>query len=64
MVAITGAHGTDVVIRRAARIAARTKADLHAVHVVGSEQSRRGASTRPSRCCTSWLMTWEPSGTC
>jgi two-component system sensor histidine kinase KdpD len=37
MVAITGAHGTDAVVRRAARIAARTKADLHAVHVVAAE---------------------------
>ncbi|HUY22392.1 MAG TPA: universal stress protein [Acidimicrobiales bacterium] len=42
MVAVTGAHGTDAVIRRAARIAARTKADLHAVHIVAAEQSRRG----------------------
>ena len=42
MVAVTGAHGTDAVIRRAARIAARTKADLHAVHVVAPEQARRG----------------------
>ena len=43
MVAVTGAHGTDAVIRRAARMAARSKADLHAVHVVASEQARRGA---------------------
>jgi two-component system, OmpR family, sensor histidine kinase KdpD len=42
LVAVTGAHGTDAVIRRAARIAARTKADLHAVHVVAPEQARRG----------------------
>jgi two-component system sensor histidine kinase KdpD len=41
MVAVTGAQGTDAVIRRAARIAARTKADLHAVHVTGAEQTRR-----------------------
>jgi two-component system sensor histidine kinase KdpD len=40
MVAVTGAHGTDAVIRRAARIAARTKADLHAVHVVSPEGTR------------------------
>ncbi len=44
MVAVTGALGTDAVIRRAARIAARTKADLHAVHVVASEQTRRSAA--------------------
>ena len=41
MVAITGALGTDAVVRRAARIAARTKADLHAVHVVSAEQTHR-----------------------
>ena len=34
MVAITGAPGTDAVIRRAAGITARMKGDLHAVHVV------------------------------
>jgi two-component system sensor histidine kinase KdpD len=44
LVAVTGAHGTDAVIRRAARIAARTKADLHAVHVVPPEQTRRVAA--------------------
>ncbi len=40
MVAITAAHGTDAVIRRAARLSARMKGDLHCVHVVGAEQSR------------------------
>jgi two-component system sensor histidine kinase KdpD len=44
MVAVTGAPGTDAVIRRAARIAARTKADLQAVHVVAAEQTRRHGS--------------------
>jgi two-component system sensor histidine kinase KdpD len=44
MVAVTGALGTDAVIRRAARIAARTKADLHAVHVVAAEQARERAA--------------------
>ncbi|MGA2522281.1 MAG: universal stress protein, partial [Acidimicrobiales bacterium] len=44
MVAVTGAHGTDTVIRRAARIAVRTKADLHAVHVVSSEQPGRSGT--------------------
>jgi two-component system sensor histidine kinase KdpD len=33
LVAITGAPGIDGVLRRAARIAARVKGDLHAVHV-------------------------------
>jgi two-component system sensor histidine kinase KdpD len=41
MVAITAAHGTDAVIRRAARLSARMKGDLHCVHVVGAEQSRQ-----------------------
>jgi two-component system, OmpR family, sensor histidine kinase KdpD len=41
MVAITAAHGTDAVMRRAARLSARMKGDLHAVHVVGAEQSRQ-----------------------
>ncbi len=43
LVAVTGAHGTDAVIRRAARIAARTKADLHAVYVVTPEQAKQGS---------------------
>src|SRR5277367_4692089 len=43
MVAVTGAHGTDAVIRRAARIAARTKADLHAVYVAASESTHGGS---------------------
>jgi two-component system sensor histidine kinase KdpD len=34
LVAVTGAPGDDVVIRRAARMAARMKADLLALHVV------------------------------
>ncbi len=38
MVAVTGAPGTDAVVRRAARIATRTKADLHAVHVVAADR--------------------------
>jgi two-component system sensor histidine kinase KdpD len=33
MVAVTGAPGTDTVLRRAARMATRAKAELHAVHV-------------------------------
>jgi two-component system sensor histidine kinase KdpD len=45
MVAVTGAHGTDAVLRRAARIAARTKADLHAVHVVAGDQTHRTDGT-------------------
>jgi two-component system sensor histidine kinase KdpD len=40
MVAITAAHGTDAVIRRAARLSARMKGDLHAVHVSSGENAR------------------------
>jgi two-component system, OmpR family, sensor histidine kinase KdpD len=43
MVAVTGAPGTDNVVRRAARIAARTKGDFLAVHVASAEQT----ATRP-----------------
>jgi two-component system, OmpR family, sensor histidine kinase KdpD len=39
MVAVTGAPGTDNVIRRAARIAARTKGEFLAVHVTGADQN-------------------------
>jgi two-component system sensor histidine kinase KdpD len=41
MVAVTAAPGTDAVIRRAARLSARMKGDLHAVHVLAAEQSRQ-----------------------
>ncbi len=38
MVAVTGAPGSDGVVRRAARIAQRTKGDLLVVHVTSEEQ--------------------------
>jgi two-component system, OmpR family, sensor histidine kinase KdpD len=41
MVAITAADGTDAVIRRAARLSARMKGDLHAVHVISGDQARQ-----------------------
>jgi two-component system sensor histidine kinase KdpD len=41
MVAITGAPGTDAVMRRAARLSARMKGDIHAVHVISGEQGRQ-----------------------
>jgi two-component system sensor histidine kinase KdpD len=40
MVAVTGASGTDGVLRRAARMALRVHGDLQVVHVVGDESSR------------------------
>jgi len=33
LVGVTTAPGTDVIVRRAARMAARTKADLHVLHI-------------------------------
>jgi len=39
MVAVTGAPGNDEVMRRAARMAARAKADLHVVHVESDDGS-------------------------
>jgi two-component system, OmpR family, sensor histidine kinase KdpD len=38
-VAVTTAPGTEMIIRRAARIAARVKGDLHVVHVMGDTSS-------------------------
>ncbi|MDA8149236.1 MAG: universal stress protein [Actinomycetota bacterium] len=43
LVAVTGAPGNDAVLRRAARLAARSKADLHVVHVSGGEDARTSA---------------------
>jgi two-component system sensor histidine kinase KdpD len=45
MVAVTGAPGNASVIRRAARIAARVKAPLVALHVVSSDADARRSST-------------------
>ena len=41
LVAVTAAPGTDAIVRRAARMAARIKADLHVVHVVAGDGARR-----------------------
>ena len=45
MVAVTGAPGNASVIRRAARIASRVKADLIAVHVISGDAEATQAST-------------------
>ena len=45
LVAVTGAPGNDTVIRRAARMAARMKADLLAVHVVSGDADPRAGNT-------------------
>ena len=41
LVAVTAAPGTDAIVRRAARMAARVKAELKVLHVVGDVQRRR-----------------------
>lgn len=41
MVAVDATAGTAAVMRRAARLAARARGELHVVHVASSEQSRR-----------------------
>jgi two-component system sensor histidine kinase KdpD len=46
MVAVTPAPGTDALIRRAARMASRLKADLDVVHVAASDATR--SADRPA----------------
>ncbi len=41
MVGVTGAPGTDALLRRAARIAARVKGDLDVVHITAEEDTGR-----------------------
>ena len=43
LAAVTGAPGTDGLLRRAARIASRVKADLDVVHVVADDATRPGS---------------------
>jgi two-component system, OmpR family, sensor histidine kinase KdpD len=49
MVAVTGAAGTEGLLRRAARIAARVKADLDVVHVVTGDATRAGGESSVDR---------------
>lgn len=49
MVAVTGAQGANFIIHRAARIAARTKGELYAVHVRADDSSTRTESEDLSR---------------
>jgi len=44
MVAVTAAPGTDILLRRAARIASRVKGDLDVVHVLAGDSSGRDES--------------------
>ena len=41
LVGVTGAPGTDAIVRRASRMASRIKAELHVLHIVAGEGSRR-----------------------
>jgi two-component system sensor histidine kinase KdpD len=42
MVAVTAAPGTDILLRRAARIAARVKGELSVIHVISGESAAPG----------------------
>ena len=42
VVAVTSAPGTDILLRRAARIAARVKGELSVIHVVSGESAAPG----------------------
>jgi two-component system sensor histidine kinase KdpD len=46
MVAVTGAPGTDAILRRAARMALRTKGDLHVVHVLRGDADSQATAER------------------
>ena len=53
LVAVTTAPGTEAIVRRASRMAARIKADLHVLHVVAGERpTPHMTSSWPS--CASW----------
>ena len=41
LVGVTGAPGTDAIVRRASRMASRIKGELHVLHIAASEGSRR-----------------------
>ena len=62
MVAVTGAPGTDAVLRRAARIALRAHASLQAVYVVGDDTRDPHPRRRPRPSSTS-LSTSGRAGT-
>jgi two-component system sensor histidine kinase KdpD len=59
MVAVTGAPGNASVIRRAARIAARLKAPLIAVHVVGGDDARQTSTEELKELAEAVGGTWQ-----
>jgi two-component system, OmpR family, sensor histidine kinase KdpD len=52
VVAVTGARGNDALIRRAARLALRTRADLVGVHITDTESGLTDSLGRPRRSST------------
>ena len=60
LVAVTGAPGNDTVIRRAARMAARMKAELLVLHVVTGDADAEAETTSTS--WRNWCTTWAPRG--
>ncbi len=46
LVGVTAAPGTDTIVRRASRMAARIKAELHVLHVVSGEGTARSHETQ------------------
>ncbi len=59
MVAVTGAPGNASVIRRAARIAARIKADLIAVHVISGDDASRASTKELEELVTAVGGRWQ-----
>jgi two-component system sensor histidine kinase KdpD len=59
MVAVTGAPGNASVIRRAARIAARLKAPLIAVHVVSGDDARQASTQELKELVEAVGGTWQ-----
>jgi two-component system sensor histidine kinase KdpD len=41
LVGVTGAPGTDTIVRRASRMASRIKAELHVLHIISGEGAKR-----------------------
>ena len=52
VVAVTGAQGNDVLIRRAARLALRTRVDLVGVHITDTDRGLTDSLGRPRRSST------------
>ena len=59
MVAVTGAPGNASVIRRAARIAARIKADLIAVHVISGDDASQASTAELEELVTAVGGRWQ-----